>query len=207
MHTESEHVTAGATGRWPARRRLRAPALALLVYLACDLVIWRPGLSLPLTVGVVGSSRSSDYQVMTWSLEWWPWAIWHGLNPLHTGLVWAPAGYPTPWMTSIPALALLAAPVTLVAGPLVSYNLLMLAAPPAAALACYRLCRELCHRFWPSLLGGFLFGFSPYVLGQAVAQHLNLVMVWPLSRSPGGSRACRAGGARRRARAAAAATP
>lgn len=25
-----------------------------------------------------------------------------------------------------------------------------------------------------------MFGFSPYVLGQAVAQHLNLVMVWPI---------------------------
>ena len=75
---------------------------------------------------------------------------------------------------------LLAAPITLLAGPLLSYNLLLLAAPPAAACACYLLCRELSRRFWPSLLGGFLFGFPPYVLGQAVAQHLNLVMVWPL---------------------------
>jgi hypothetical protein len=31
----------------------------------------------------------------------------------------------------------------------VSYNLLMLAAPPCAALACYALCRELSERFWP----------------------------------------------------------
>jgi hypothetical protein len=83
-------------------------------------------------------------------------------------------------MTSVPALGLLAAPLTILAGPLVSYNLLMLAAPPAAALATYLLCRELCGRFWPALLGGFLFGFSPYLLGQAIAQHLNLVMVWPL---------------------------
>jgi hypothetical protein len=154
--------------------------LASLIYIACDLAIWRPGISFGLAVGAIGSSRSSDYQVMTWGLEWWPWAIQHGLNPLHTGLVWAPSGYPTTWMTSIPAPSLLAAPITLLAGPLVSYNLLMLAAPPAAALACYWLCRELCGRWWPSLLGGFLFGFSPYVLGQAVAQHLNLVMVWPL---------------------------
>ena len=54
--------------------------------------------------------------------------ILHGLNPLHTGLLWAPSGYSTTWITSVPALALLAAPVTLLAGPLVSYNLLMLAA-------------------------------------------------------------------------------
>ena len=161
-----------------ARRRLLL--VALLVYVACEFAIWRPGISFGITVGVVGSTPSSDYQVGTWSLEWWPWAILHGVNPLHTGLLWAPSGYSTTWITSVPALALLAAPVTLLAGPLVSYNLLMLAAPVCAALACYVLCRELCERFWPALLGGFLFGFSPYVLAQAVSQHLNLVMVWPL---------------------------
>jgi len=154
--------------------------VALPFYVACELAIWRPGVAFGITVGVVGSTPSSDYQVGTWSLEWWPWAIMHGVNPLHTGLLWAPSGYSTTWITSVPALALLAAPVTLLAGPLVAYNLLMLAAPPGAAVACYLLCRELCERFWPALLGGFLFGFSPYVLAQTVSQHLNLVMVWPL---------------------------
>ena len=162
-----------AAGRRPA-------LLAVLVYVACELAIWRPGIAFGIADGVVGSTPSSDYQVGTWSLEWWPWAILHGVNPLHTGLLWAPSGYSTAWITSVPALALLAAPVTLLAGPLVSYNLLMLAAPPCAALASFLLCRELCERFWPALLGGFLFGFSPYVLAQTVSQHLNLVMVWPL---------------------------
>ncbi|MDX6600316.1 MAG: hypothetical protein QOE87_4203 [Gaiellales bacterium] len=168
-------------GRIGVRAASRRPAaLALLVYFACVLAIWRPGLSLGVSDGVVGASPSSDFQVATWSLEWWPWAMLHGINPLHTDLLWAPSGYPTTWITSMPALALLAAPITLLAGPLVSYNVLMLVAPPCAALACYALCRELCGRFWPSLLGGFLFGFSPYLMAQTVAQHLNLVMVWPL---------------------------
>ena len=168
-------------GRLSLLAAKRRPALAaLLAYVACEIAIWRPGISFGVTVGVVGSTPSSDYQVATWSLEWWPWAILHGHDPLHTALLWAPSGYSTTWITSVPVLALLAAPVTLLAGPLVSYNLLMLAAPPCAALACYALCRELCGRFWPALLGGFLFGFSPYLLAQAVSQHLNLVMVWPL---------------------------
>ena len=176
-----EGVVRRHAGRVYAFASERRPGfVAVVAYVACELAIWRPGISFGVTVGVVGSSRSSDYQVAAWSLEWWPWAILHGLNPLHTGLLWAPSGYSTTWITSVPVLSLLAAPVTLLAGPLVSYNLLMLAAPPCAALACYALCRDLCDRFWPALLGGFLFGFSPYVLAQAVAQHLNLVMVWPL---------------------------
>ena len=175
----------------PHRRLLRARALAahvprppiwglaLVLYLACELALFGPGILGRLQTGAVGSSPSSDYQVMTWSLEWWPWAVLHGHDPFYTNAVWAPWGYATAWMTSIPALALLAAPITLTAGPLAAYNVLMLAALPAAALAAYALCRELTHRFIPALIGGYIYGFSPYLLGQTIAQHLNLVQIWP----------------------------
>jgi hypothetical protein len=186
----SDGAALGAsTPHLPWRARLRAVATraprppawsgALVLYLACELALFGPGILGRLETGAVGSNPSSDYQVMTWSLEWWPWAILHGHNPLHTSAVWAPWGYSTAWMTSIPALAVLAAPITLLAGPLVAYNVLMLAALPAAALAAYALCRELTHRFVPALIGGYIYGFSPYLLGQTVAQHLNLVQIWP----------------------------
>jgi hypothetical protein len=152
---------------------------ALLLYLGCELALFGPAILGRLQTGAVGSNPSSDFQVMTWSLEWWPWAVLHGHNPLHTDAVWAPLGYSTAWMTSIPALALLAAPLTLTLGPLAAYNVLMLTALPAAALAAYGLCRELTHRVVPALVGGYIYGFSPYLLGQTLAQHLNLVQIWP----------------------------
>jgi hypothetical protein len=128
----------------------------------------------------VGVSPSSDYQVMTWSLRWWPWAIAHGTNPLHTGLFWPPLGFSTLWMTTIPVLSLVALPLTLAAGPLVAYNVLMLAAVPLAAGGAYLLCRELTGRLLPSVLGGLLFGLSPYMLGHMLSDHLDLVFVFPL---------------------------
>jgi hypothetical protein len=152
---------------------------ALVLYLGCELALFGPAILGRLQTGAVGANPSSDFQVMTWSLEWWPWAVLHGHDPLHTNAVWAPWGYSTAWMTSIPALALLAAPMTLTLGPLAAYNVLMLAALPAAALAAYALCRELTHRFVPALIGGYIYGFSPYLLGQTIAQHLNLVQIWP----------------------------
>jgi len=129
---------------------------------------------------VVGLNPSSDFQIMTWSLEWWPWALGHGVDPLHTSLLWAPSGFSTLWMTTIPAPALLAAPLTLAAGPLVSYNVLMLLSIPLAAGAAYLLCFELSGSFLASLAGGLLFGLSPYMLGHTLSQHLNLVFVFPL---------------------------
>jgi hypothetical protein len=128
----------------------------------------------------VGLNPASDFQVMTWSLAWWPFAIGHGLSPLHTHLLWPPEGFPTLWMTTIPVPSLLGLPLTLTAGPLVAYNLLMLLAVPLGAGAAYLLCRELSGRPGPSLVGGLLFGLSPYMLGHLLSQHLDLVFVFPV---------------------------
>jgi hypothetical protein len=129
---------------------------------------------------VVGSNPTNDFQIMTWSLAWWPWAIGHGANPLHTSLLWPPAGFSTVWMTTVPAPTLLALPLTLAFGPLLAYNVLMFAAVVLASAAAYLLCHELTHRVMPSVVGGLTFGLSPYMLGHTVSQHLNLTFVFPL---------------------------
>ena len=128
----------------------------------------------------VGHNPSSDYQIMTWSLAWWPWAIRHGVDPTYTHLLWAPGGFSTLWMTTIPTASLLAVPITLTAGPLAAFNLLMILATVLATAAGYLLCRELTGRNAPSVLGGLIFGLSPYMLGHSLSQHLNLVLVFPL---------------------------
>jgi hypothetical protein len=83
-------------------------------------------------------------------------------------------------MTTIPLPALLALPLTLTVGPLVAYNALMLLAVVLASAAAYLLCWELTHRFSASLLGGLLFGLSPYMLGHTLSQHLDLTFVFPV---------------------------
>src|SRR4029077_8904297 len=70
-------------------------------------------------------------------------------------------------------------PVTRAFGSLVSYNVLMLLAPALAAWAAYLVCPRLTHAFWPSLLGGYLFGFSTYMVGQ-MDSHVNLVLIFPV---------------------------
>jgi len=70
--------------------RVRPWVWALVLYLGCEVLLFGPGMFAHLQTGAVGSSPTSDYQVMTWSLEWWPWAVLHGhdpLRPLHLGQV------------------------------------------------------------------------------------------------------------------------
>jgi hypothetical protein len=49
--------------------------------------------------------------------------------------------------------------------------------PALAGWTCFLLCRQLTASFWTSLAGGYLFGFSSYILGQQEG-HLNLTSVF-----------------------------
>jgi hypothetical protein len=74
----------------------------------------------------------------------------------------------------VPPLALLASPLTLAAGPLVSFTLLTVIALPLSAWAAFVLCRRLTGKFWPALAGGAVFGFSAFEMNHDAAGQLNL---------------------------------
>ena len=56
--------------------------------------------------------------------------------------------------------------MTLLAGPIVAYNLAAVLMPALAAWTAYLLCRHVSGALWPSVVGGYVFGFSGYMLGQ-----------------------------------------
>jgi hypothetical protein len=168
------------TNRFSDRRffaRMERGALAILIYCALSWLIFGRELSTGLSTQYIGTS--TDPTAFFWFIAWWPYALSHHLNPLFTRLLWAPQGASLAWATPIPFPTLVAAPITNLYGPVAAYNLLCLAAPPAAAFSTYLLCRWITGKFWPSILGGLIFGFSPYMLGQMLA-HVDLVMVFPV---------------------------
>ena len=81
------------------------------------------------------------------------------------------------WVTAIPGAALVAFPMTWVAGPVATYNLLALLAPALSGWTAFLLARRLTRNFWASFLAGYLFGFSAYEVGQS-SGHLNLTLVF-----------------------------
>jgi hypothetical protein len=119
---------------------------------------------------------SRQYQ---WFLSWTPWALAHHLNPIHTASVFAPGGVSLSWAAFVPGPALLMWPVTAAFGPLASLNAILVAAPALAAWGAYLVAHRVTGRFWPSLVGGYLFGFSAYVVAN-VAGFVNLVLVFPI---------------------------
>jgi hypothetical protein len=77
----------------------------------------------------------------------------------------------------VPLAALLMWPLTSLYGAVVSYNVLSLVAPALAAWTAFLLARYLTRDTPASLIGGYLFGFSSYELGEMLG-HLNLDMIF-----------------------------
>jgi hypothetical protein len=160
------------------RSRWRIPAtlqglLAFAVYAA----VWLPTVVGPL-VGHPSRAQllqtSPDPNFYVWSLRWWPYAVAHGLNPLYTTQIAAPAGHSLAWVTTVPPLALLATPLTLTAGPVVAFNLLTALALPLSGWAAFLVCRRLTRTFWPALVGGAVYGFSAYEISHVGSGQLNM---------------------------------
>jgi hypothetical protein len=121
-----------------------------------------------------------DPQIFIWCFSWWPYAITHRLNPFITHVIWAPDGINLTWTGCVPAAAIAAWPITAKWGPIVSFNTVTLAAPALGATAAFILSAELTDRYFPSLVGGWLFGLSSYEIGQLMGHlHMNLTACVP----------------------------
>ena len=169
---ESVGIADWCRARGPYTRGLAA----FLLYLLTSILVFGLPVMGDLAHRCVGSCLP-DTNLYVWSFEWMNHAIQAHVDPLFTDYVWAPAGVHLAWVTTLPGPALLFQPITERYGALVSVNLLMLLAPALAAWATYLLCVRLTRRFWASIIGGFVFGFSTFINQHERAQ-LNLILVF-----------------------------
>jgi len=154
-------------------RKLRTPLLFGLLYILICLVYFHP---LAHNFKRTIFTPSGDPEAYMWFIYWWPYAITHGLNPFITHYVWSPSGFNLTWAASIPTLSLLTAPLTIMYGPIFSWNLLSMLAAPLNAFCAFLLLRYIYKDNAAAFLGGYIFGFSSYVMGQLLG-HLNLDFV------------------------------
>lgn len=159
MRDEMKKTTANA--KWSAG--------ALALYMLASYIFLDHGNAI--TTNILGFGE--DPSLIMWFFKWWPWAIAHHLNLLHTNLVWQPLGMNLAWTTNVPLLAFFALPITLLAGPVVAYNLATLMAPVLAGWATYFLCLRLSRSPAAAIAGGYLFAFSSYEMAETL-DHLNL---------------------------------
>src|SRR5579864_5403503 len=162
----------------PSRRRLEAAAAALL-YASLSIGFFGLGVLRDFRGRYVGRAfegiapRFSEPSQYIWWMAWWPYAVSHHLNAFLPKVIWAPIGFNLAWTTGIPGPSLILWPFTYLFGPVASYNFSMLLSPALAAWAAFILCRYITKSFWSSLVGGYIFGFSTYMLGHMLC-HVDL---------------------------------
>ncbi len=155
--------------------RRRWSLLVLMLFLSVSALFFGLPVIPHLSTRYVGFGNDATSHM--WFLAWWPHAIAHGMNPFLTHAVWAPSGYNLAGTTALPGPSLILFPNTETIGPVAAYNILALAAPALSAWTGYLLCRQLTGREGPSLVAGYLFGFSSYELGQLMG-HPNLALAF-----------------------------
>ncbi len=121
-------------------------------------------------------SNASDFTQSVWFIGWVPHALAHGLNPFFSNAMYSPTGVNLADNTASPFLGLLTAPLALVWSPLVVGNLLLVLSMPISAAAAFVVLRKW-QVWWPAAaLGGLVYGFSPYMVGQGLG-HVEMMFV------------------------------
>jgi hypothetical protein len=151
---------------------------ALVLYLALSCLFFGRGLIGHFYTSHIG--EGGDPPLMMWFLAWWPHAIANRLNPFLTHTFWAPSGFNLTWSPSIPIISVAAAPMTAALGPIASLNILCLISLPLAGWCAFLLCWYTSGNYWTSVLGGYIFGLCPTLLGQILFGRIHAVWVFPI---------------------------
>jgi hypothetical protein len=125
------------------------------------------------------SCQCGDPSQELWFLTWTPWALIHGHTPFLTNAIYAGQGGAnmmtnTSWM--VPAVIL--APITWLFGPIASFNVAAVLAPAISGWCFFLAARKVTTLVPAQVLGGLLFGFSPFVLWNDPFGHINFTLLF-----------------------------
>ncbi len=157
-------------------RRLLKVAGASALCLAVAVGVMWPGLfsGHDTIVGGVG-----DPSFFIWQLQWMPFALGHHLNPLVTDYLHYPSGINLMWNSGIVLPALVLTPVTVLLGPIVSYNVLAVLGMWLSGWVAFLAARRYSQRWLAAALAGLLYELSPYMASQILGHAQLFVAVFP----------------------------
>lgn len=179
LATPAVKSSQGTAEERPGRRSL-APFLVMAAYLLGAIYVTARLWVDP--AGLVQSGDTHDVDQMSWFMRYSAHAVAHFHFPaLITSAMNAPHTVNLMWNTSLLLPGVIMTPVTLLAGPQVTLNILLVLGFAGSAAAMYFVLRRWGASVISATLGGALYGFSPAMIGSGIGHyHLVLAMVPPL---------------------------
>jgi len=150
--------------------------LALVVFVALAMAAMWPGLFTGHDT-IVGDT--GDPSLWIWDLEWVPFALAHHLNPLVSNYLHYPGGANLMWNGSIVFPALILIPITDLAGPIVSYNVVAVLGVGLSGWCAFLALRRYAAWWLPAFAGALLYEFSPYMALQIIGHAQLFIAVFP----------------------------
>ena len=151
-----------------------------LFYLILSYLLFAFSIGFNLTTSYLGISSHDQIQFF-WTLYWWPYALSHHINPFFSTFIWHP--YDTHLSiapASVPGASFIVLPITLIFGPVASYNLLIIVGNALSAFFTFLIIKYLTKSFIAGVIAGLLFGFSTYQFVQVIHLHIELTFLIPL---------------------------
>jgi hypothetical protein len=159
-------------GRRPWRQHLAVAAVALGLAAWVTNGLWRD------PAGHVLANNVGDQAFFEWLLGYGVYLLGHGADPFFTDLMNAPVGVNLAANTSITVFIVLFSPLTLLAGPQVSFAAILTLNLAASAFVWYLFLRRyLVRHAAAAATGGFFCGFAPGFISHANG-HLNWTAGW-----------------------------
>ena len=141
-------------------RRLRGwqrGLIAFVLYLIVAVAVWASPILTRFNERYLGDGYW-DAKFYQWSVGWMHWSIANHADPLYTHKLFPPNGTSLAWSAFDPAGGLAMYPVRALFGSLVATNTLLVLGSALACWGAYLVCHRVTGAFWPSLVGGYLFG-------------------------------------------------
>ncbi len=149
-------------------------AAVLVAYMGLGVVAnlpsWTGGVTHTMQCGGCGDSGQE-----VWFLAWGAHALTHLVDPLRTNFINYPWGVDLADNTSMPLAGAIATPVTMLWGPVASFNIVFSLAFAGSAAAMFFVLRRFTTWILAAFVGGLLYGFSPYMVGQGEG-HIFLIL-------------------------------
>jgi hypothetical protein len=152
----------------------RPEFFSIVLYFVLALGAYLP--VLPGQSGQVPWCACDDTAQSIWFLRWTPFALIGDHTLLTSNWIDVGSGVNLVRNTSMPLLGLLAAPITLLNGPVAAFNVLLWLGVATSGTACFLVLRRAVTWTPAAFAGGLIYAFSSYMAGQGLG-HLNLVFV------------------------------
>lgn len=163
--------------RSKVRRGWVAHALALGCYALLTVIATFPLIRHLDSHIIANEFGAVDGYLGIWNIWWTAQALQTGQSPFVTPLLFHPDGLDLFWQTLSLPQGLPAFPITVTAGPLVAYNLLILAGFLLGGYTAFLFVRYVVGSNAAALVGGAVYGFAPFHLQKVVDAQLEVASI------------------------------